>query len=116
MGHPDTGSMVQEQTPKRDHHGRGVTTDQAVTPRTTLLIGHSGTSVATASASGCPSASYARCEEAATPSERHTVSGLMRRDGVTCAATQDQSFFASLGAGLRRIRVVSYRCCSWVSR
>ena len=31
-------------------HGRGVTTDQAVTPRATLLIGHSRTSVAMASA------------------------------------------------------------------
>ena len=78
-----------EQTPKRDHHGRGVTTDQAVTPRATLLIGHSRTSVATASASGCPSASYTRCLEGATPCDRPTVSGLTRRDGVTWAATQE---------------------------
>ena len=43
-----------EQTPKRDHHRGGVTSDQIVTPRTTLLCGHqSRTSVATASAPGC---------------------------------------------------------------
>jgi hypothetical protein len=31
---------VNEQTPKRDHHVSGVTNDQYVTPRTTLLDGH----------------------------------------------------------------------------
>ena len=36
-----------DQTPKRDHHRSGVTNDQNVTPRTTLLDGHdSRTSVA----------------------------------------------------------------------
>ena len=43
-----------DQTPKRDHHRSGVTNDQNVTPRTTLLDGHdSRTSVGTASAPGC---------------------------------------------------------------
>ena len=31
---------MSEQTPKRDHHAGGVTNDQYVTPRTTLLDGH----------------------------------------------------------------------------
>src|SRR4029077_21287919 len=50
-GHREHAS---EQTPKRDRHAGGVTNDQYVTPRTTLIDGHaSGTSVATASAPGC---------------------------------------------------------------
>ena len=31
---------MNEQTPKRDRHAGGVTNDQYVTPRTTLLDGH----------------------------------------------------------------------------
>jgi hypothetical protein len=43
-----------DQTPKRDHHRRGVTNDQYVTPRTTLLDGHRlRASVAASSVPGC---------------------------------------------------------------
>ena len=38
--HPGTGSRLSEQTPKRDHTLQRVTTEQAVTPRATLLDGH----------------------------------------------------------------------------